>query len=66
MYPVSQGMNPELGLGWFRVAIFITVVSGILALIEPRDSAEFIIAVASFVIGLLFILIIVVLVKRSN
>ena len=59
-------MNPELGLAWFRVAIFITLVSGLLALIEPRDSAEFIVSVASFVIGLVFILIIVVMIKRSN
>ena len=59
-------MNPELGLAWFRVAIFITLVSGLFALIEPRDSAEFIVSVASFVIGLVFILIIVVMIKRSN
>jgi hypothetical protein len=59
-------MNPELGLAWFRVAIFITAVSAILALIEPRDSAEFIVSVASFVIGLVFILIIVIAIKRSN
>lgn len=59
-------MNPELGLAWFRVAIFITVVSAILALIEPPDSAEFIVSIASFVIGLLFISIIVMVIKRSN
>ena len=59
-------MNPELGLAWFRIAIFITAVSAILALIEPRDSAEFVVSVASFVIGLLFIGVIVVVIKRSN
>ncbi len=59
-------MNSELGLAWFRIAIFITIVSGVLALIEPRDSAEFVISVASFVIGLLFILLIAVIVKRST
>ncbi len=59
-------MNPNLGLAWFRIAIFITVVSGILALIEPRDSDEFIISVASFVVGLIFISIIVVIIKRSS
>ncbi|MBI5032224.1 MAG: hypothetical protein HZB51_16965 [Chloroflexi bacterium] len=59
-------MNPELGLGWFRIAVFITGVSGILALIEPPDSAEFVISVASFGMGLLFIFIIVVIVKRSS
>jgi hypothetical protein len=59
-------MNPDLGLAWFRVAIFITAVSGVLALIEPRDSAEFVVSVISFVIGLLFIGGIVVITKRSN
>ncbi len=59
-------MNSELGLAWFRIAIFITVVSGILAFIEPRDSAEFIVSVMSFIVGLLFIFLIVVIVKRSN
>jgi len=59
-------MNPQLSLAWFRVAIFITIVSGILALIEPHDSAEFVVSVTSFVIGLLFVGIIVTILKRSN
>ncbi len=61
-----RNMNSDLGLAWFRIAIFITLVSGILALIEPRDSAEFIVSVMSFVIGLVFILIIALVVKRSS
>lgn len=59
-------MNPQLGLAWFRVAIFIAIVSGILALIEPRDSAEFVVSIISLVIGLAFCLLIAVIVKRSN
>jgi hypothetical protein len=59
-------MNPQLGLAWFRVAIFITVVSGILALIEPRESAEFVVSIISLVIGLAFCVLIGVIVKRSN
>jgi NADH:ubiquinone oxidoreductase subunit 4 (subunit M) len=58
-------MNPELGQAWFRIALFITLVSGILIFIEPRDSAEFVISVASFVVGLIFIGIIVVVTRRS-
>jgi NADH:ubiquinone oxidoreductase subunit 4 (subunit M) len=58
-------MNPELGQAWFRVAIFITLVSGILILVEPRDSAEFVISVASFVVGLIFIGIVVIAARRS-
>ncbi len=59
-------MNPELGLAWFRVAIFITLVSGFVIPFEPRDSAEFVISVASFVVGLIFIAIVVVITKRAN
>ena len=59
-------MNPNLGLAWFRIAVFITVVSGILAWIEPRNSAEFVVSVASFVVGLLFIGIIIVVIRRST
>lgn len=58
-------MGPELGQAWFRIALFITLVSGGLILIEPRDSAEFVISVASFVVGLIFIGIIVVITRRS-
>ena len=58
-------MGPELGQAWFRIAIFITFVSGILIFIEPRDSAEFVISVASFVVGLIFIGIVVITTRRS-
>lgn len=58
-------MGPELGQAWFRIALFITLVSGILILFEPRDSAEFVISVASFVVGLIFIGVIVFVTRRS-
>lgn len=58
-------MSSDIGQAWFRIAIFITVVSGILILIEPRDSAEFVISVLSFVIGLIFIGIVVIATRRS-
>ena len=59
-------MNPELGQAWFRVAIFVTLVSAILILFEPRDSAEFVISVASFAVGLVFIAIVALVIRRSN
>jgi len=59
-------MNPELGLAWFRIALFITLVSAGLILVEPRDSAEFIISVTSFIIGLVFIAIVACMAWRSN
>jgi NADH:ubiquinone oxidoreductase subunit 4 (subunit M) len=58
-------MSPELGQAWFRVAVFITLISAILIPFEPRDSAEFVVAVASFVVGLIFIGIVVIVTRRS-
>jgi hypothetical protein len=59
-------MNPQLGQAWFRVAVFITLLSAILVVIEPRDGAEFVISVASLVIGLVFVALIVILTRRTN
>lgn len=59
-------MSPELGQAWFRIAFFITLVSGVLILFQSPGSAEFVISVTSFVIGLVFIAVIVLVVRRSN
>ncbi len=58
-------MNPEVGLAWFRIAIFFTLISGILILFEPPNSAEFIISVASFLTGLAFIAMIAFIMRRG-
>ncbi len=65
LYGFQSFMNPELGQAWFRVAVFMTLVSAILIFFEPRDSAEFVVSVASFVVGLVFIGIIVIATRRS-
>lgn len=59
-------MNPELGQAWFRVAVFITLVSAVLILFEPRDSAEFVVSFFTFVIGLVFVGIVVILTQREH
>lgn len=59
-------MNPELGQAWFRVAIFITLISAVLILFEPRDSAEFVVSFFTLVIGLVFVGIVVILTKRAH
>jgi predicted Na+-dependent transporter len=59
-------MNPELGQAWFRIAVFITLVSAILIPFEPRDSAEFVVSVASFIVGLIFIGVVVIATRRSS
>lgn len=59
-------MNPELGQAWFRVAVFVAFVSAVLIPFETPGSAEFVISVTSLVIGLAFIALIAVVVRRSN
>ena len=59
-------MNPELGQAWFRVALFITLVSAALLIFVQPGTAEFVMTVASLVVGLVFVGIVVVMVKRAN
>ena len=51
---------------WFRIAIFITVVSAALLFFQQPGTGEYVITVASLVVGLLFVAIIAVLVWRAN
>jgi hypothetical protein len=59
-------MNPELGRAWFRVAIFFTLTSGGLLFFVAPGTAEFVITVTSFIIGVVFIAIIALVVRWSN
>ena len=59
-------MNPELGQTWFRVAVFITLVSVVLLFFEKPGTAEFVITVATLVIGLAFVGILVFVARRAN
>ena len=58
-------MSPDIGQAWFSIAVFITLVSAILIPFEPRDSAEFVVSVASFIVGLIFIGVVVIATRRS-
>ncbi len=68
MWPATwyPDMGPDAGQAWFRVAIFITLVAVALLFVTQPGSAEFVMSVASLVIGLLFIAIVVILTRRSN
>lgn len=59
-------MNPEAGRAWFRVAIFITLVGGALAVFTKPGTAEFVMSVASLLLGLAFIGVIAFLVRRGS
>lgn len=58
-------MNSELGLAWFRIAVFITLVSSVLLFFLTPGSAEFIISFATLAVGFTFIAVIAFLVRRG-
>lgn len=59
-------LSPELGRIAFQIGIFLTVIPGLLLLVLERGSAEFVITVATFVMGLVFLLLIVIWVRIST
>ncbi len=59
-------MNPEAGQAWFRIAMLITLVSAALLFFVEPGTAEFVVTVTALVIGLLFIGVIAVLVRRGS
>jgi len=58
-------MGPELGQAWFRVATFITLASAVLLFLEQPGTAEFVITVASLVVGLIFMAAVIIVARRS-
>jgi hypothetical protein len=58
-------MNPEAGQAWFRIAMMITLVSAVLVYFTEPDTAERVVSMLTLLIGLLFIGIIVILVRRK-
>lgn len=56
-------MSSGFGQAGFRLAFFIIFVAGLLLLVTPRGTAEFYITVLTFLIGLTFAGIIMVMVR---
>lgn len=53
-----------MGRAVFRIAFFITLVSAVLMLCLKRGSAEFVVAGVTLAVGLVFIVLIAVVVRR--
>jgi len=51
---------------WFQVAVFMIVASGVLALLTQAGTAEHVISIASLFVGILFIVVLVILIRRSQ
>ena len=59
-------MSTEAGRAWFRVALLITLVSAALAFLTEPGSAEQVVSVITALIGLVFIGLIALLVRRTR
>ncbi|HEU5014984.1 MAG TPA: hypothetical protein VFT66_20850 [Roseiflexaceae bacterium] len=59
-------MTPELGRAGFSIAVFLVVTGGVLLVILPPDSAEFIVTALAVATGLLTIVIIAVLARLGR
>lgn len=57
-------MSPEAGQLWFRVALFITLLSLLLLPFQQRGTAEFVVTVLALGVGVIMITLIVILVRR--
>ena len=59
-------MNPEAGRAWFRIATMITLVSAVLVYFTDPGTAERVVSVITLLIGLLFIGVIIILIRRDR
>ena len=56
-------MDPEVLRGFLRIGVFVGVCGLLMALVQPRDSAEFVLSVCSALIGGVLILGVVILTR---
>ena len=68
MQPVTwcNLMNPNFGQAWFRIATTITLVSAVLVYVTETGTAERVVSVITLLLGLLFIGVIVILIRRNQ
>jgi len=59
-------MNPDAGRAWFRIALTITLMSAALVYFTDSGTAERIVSVITLFIGLLFVGVIVLLIRRNR
>jgi hypothetical protein len=58
-------MTPEMGRGFFRIAVFITLVSLALLPFLTPGTAEFVVDVLALIVGLVSIAVVFVLARWS-
>ncbi len=52
--------------GFLRIGVFIGVTGLLLALVEPRDSAEFVLSVCSAAMGAVLVVAVAVMIRRER
>ncbi|HEY0736875.1 MAG TPA: hypothetical protein VGD69_18290 [Herpetosiphonaceae bacterium] len=58
-------LHPELGRLGFRIAMFVTLVSGALLPAQTPGSAEFVLMATALAIGVVFLLLMIALIRWS-
>lgn len=59
-------LSPEAGKLWFRVVVFLIIVSLVLLFVVPSGTGAFIATVLSLAISLLFLVVLIVAIRLSN
>ncbi len=59
-------ISPEVGNLWFRAVLFILLCSLCLLFFVQPGTAEFVVTVVTFVIGLVMLAVLYVAIRRSN
>lgn len=58
-------MDPQIGKAAFTIGLFITLLAAVMLPFQPRGSSEFVITGFTLVIGLLFLAVVIIMVRRS-
>jgi hypothetical protein len=59
-------MDSNLGHAAFRIGFYVTFVAGLLCLATPPGTAERVISILTFIIGLIFLIVITILVRFGS
>jgi hypothetical protein len=59
-------MSPEMGQGFFRIGMFMVLLSALLLPFLSSDSPEFVVDVLALIIGLVFIGVVAYFARRST
>jgi hypothetical protein len=59
-------IDSNMGQAGFRIGMFLIVVAGLLVLVTDEGTAEHIISILTLIMGLIFTLIIIILVRLGQ